>query len=106
MVQEPEQSADCQQLRHRSSPTVSEYLRRAESAGLTWLLPARAIEPRDKAKVESGVLVVERWILGALRHRQFFSLTELNTAIGELLETLNTRPFPVGSFQVIACVLK
>jgi transposase len=59
----------------------------------TAIVPARVREARDKAKVESGVLVVERWILAALRRRIFFSLEELNTAIAELLEKLNTRSF-------------
>ena len=57
------------------------------------VLPARRRKPRDKAKVEAGVLVAERWILAALRHRKFFSLAELNQAIRELLEKLNQRPF-------------
>jgi hypothetical protein len=39
------------------------------------------------------VQIAERWIIAALRHRKFFSLTELNLAIGELLEKLNQRPF-------------
>ena len=39
------------------------------------------------------MLVVERWILACLRNRTFFSLAELNTAIGELLTRLNQRPF-------------
>lgn len=47
----------------------------------------------SKAKVETGVLVVERWIVAALRHRKFFSLAELNHAIRELLTHLNQRPF-------------
>ncbi len=59
----------------------------------TAILPARVRRPRDKAKVETGVLVVERWIVAALRHRTFFSLAELNAAIGELLTRLNARPF-------------
>ena len=50
-------------------------------------------KPRDKAKVETGVLVVERWILARLRNHTFFSLGELNATIRELLERLNTRPF-------------
>jgi transposase len=50
-------------------------------------------KPRDKAKVESGVLIVERWILARLRDRTFFSLGELNTVLRELLERLNTRAF-------------
>jgi transposase len=57
------------------------------------VLPARPYKPRDKAKVENAVLVVERWIVAALRHRRFFSLAELNQAIRELLEKLNQRPF-------------
>ena len=59
----------------------------------TSIVPARVGKPRDKAKVETGVQVVERWILARLRHRRFFSLEELNEAIGELLEPLNDRPF-------------
>jgi hypothetical protein len=52
----------------------------------TAILPAR---PRDKAKVEVAVLIIERWLLGRLRHRRFYSLAELNTTIGELLRQLN-----------------
>ena len=57
------------------------------------VVPARPRKPRDKAKVEAGVLLVERWILAALRKRKFFSLAELDEAIAELLERLNHRPF-------------
>jgi transposase len=59
----------------------------------TVILPARVRKPRDKAKVEAGVLVVERWILAALRHRTFVGLAALNQAIRELLERLNQRKF-------------
>ncbi|HTW28416.1 MAG TPA: IS21 family transposase [Acetobacteraceae bacterium] len=58
----------------------------------TAILPARPRRPRDKAKVEVGVLVVERWILARLRNRRFFSLAELNQAIGLLVTDLNARP--------------
>jgi transposase len=57
------------------------------------VIPARVRKPKDKAKVEAGVLLVQRWILAALRNRTFFSLRELNTAIRELLDRLNNRPF-------------
>jgi len=57
------------------------------------VLPARVRKPRDKAKAESGVLLVERWILARLRKRTFFSLAELNQAIAHLLKQLNDRPF-------------
>lgn len=57
----------------------------------TSILPARVRRPRDKAKVENGVLIVERFILARLRNRRFFSLEELNQAIRELLDELNAR---------------
>jgi len=58
----------------------------------TAVLPARVRKPRDKAKVENGVLHIQRFILAHLRNRQFFSLSQVNTAIWELLEEFNTRP--------------
>ena len=57
------------------------------------ILPARVRKPRDKAKVECGVLVVERWILARLRNQRFFNLGEANRAIAELLNDLNRRAF-------------
>jgi transposase len=58
----------------------------------TAVIPARPYKPRDKAKVEVGVQVVQRWILARLRNRRFFSLVELNQAIRELVAQLNDRP--------------
>ena len=55
----------------------------------TTVLPARPRRPRDKAKVEAAVLIIERWLLGRLRHRRFYSLAELNATIGEMLRQLN-----------------
>jgi hypothetical protein len=62
----------------------------------TAILPAAAAAARQgeelapaKAGVEVAVLIIERWRLGRLRHRRFYSLAELNTAIGELLRQLN-----------------
>jgi len=71
------------------NPTYQEM---ARHYGLA-VIPARVRKPKDKAKVEAGVLLVERWILAALRHRTFFSLAEANQAIRELLIRLNQRPF-------------
>jgi transposase len=59
----------------------------------TAVIPTRPGRPRDKAKVESAVLVAERWILAALRNHTFFSLAELNQAIAKELAKLNNRPF-------------
>jgi transposase len=71
------------------NPTYQEM---ARHYGLA-VVPARAARPRDKAKVEAGVLLVERWILARLRKRTFFCLTELNDEIARLLEQLNEKPF-------------
>lgn len=57
----------------------------------TVVLPARPASPRDKAKVEVGVQIAQRWILARLRNQTFFSLAELNERIAELLEDLNDR---------------
>lgn len=78
---------------HRYEPDLNPtYQDLAQHYGVA-ILPARVSMPRDKAKVEAGVLLAERWILACLRHRRFFSLEELNEAIAELLERLNDRPF-------------
>jgi hypothetical protein len=78
---------------HRYDPDINRaYQDFAEYYQLA-VLPARVRKPRDKAKVETGVLVVERWILARLRNQDFFSLGELNRAIAELVERLNTRAF-------------
>ncbi len=57
------------------------------------IVPARVRTPRDKAKVETAVQIVERQILAKLRHQRFFSLAELNRAIGQQLQVLNCKPF-------------
>ncbi len=56
------------------------------------VLPTRPRRPKDKASVEVGVLVAQRWILAKLRNRVFYSLAELNAAIRALVDTLNDRP--------------
>jgi transposase len=71
------------------NPTYHNLIRHYGAAAI----PARIRKPKDKAKVEVGVQVVERWILARLRNRTFFSLTELNEAIRKLLIQLNERPF-------------
>jgi transposase len=59
----------------------------------TAILPTRVVRPRDKAKVETGVQLVERWCLAPLRHHTFFSLAELNAALRAHRDALNDRPF-------------
>jgi len=78
---------------HRYEPSLNRtYADLAHHYGVT-ILPARAAKPRDKAKVEVGVQVVERWILARLRHHTFFALAEVNAAIRPLVAALNARPF-------------
>jgi transposase len=78
---------------HRYEPDLNPtYADLASHYGVV-VLPARVRKPRDKAKAEAGVLLVERWILAVLRHRTFFSLAELNREIARHLERLNARPF-------------
>src|SRR6202522_616410 len=57
----------------------------------TAILPARPRKPRDKAKVEQAVLIVERWLLGGLRRRIFTSLADVDAALGELMTQLNDK---------------
>lgn len=56
------------------------------------ILPARIKKYKDKAVVESNVGFAQRYILGGLRNRQFFSVYEINVAIRELLIQLNNEP--------------
>jgi transposase len=78
---------------HRYEPELNRtYADLAHHYGVA-VIPTRAAKPRDKAKVEVGVQVVERWIVARLRHHTFFALAEVNAAIGELLPALNARPF-------------
>ena len=69
----------------------------------TAILPARPRSPKDKAFVEGAVGVASTWILAALRNRQFLSLTELNEAIHEKLETFNQKPFQKREGSRAAC---
>ena len=71
------------------NPTYRDFARHYGVA----VLPARPYKPKDKAKVEGGVLIVERWILARLRNQRFFSLRDANRAIAELLASLNKKPF-------------
>jgi transposase len=71
------------------NPTYADFI---EYYG-TAVLPARPFKPKDKAKVENAVLIVERWVLARLRNQTFFGLAQLNCVIRELVRELNNRPF-------------
>lgn len=68
--------------------TYAEWARHHDTA----IVPARPYKPRDKAKVEVAVQIVQRWILARLRNETFFSLGTLNRRIRQLCDELNDRP--------------
>lgn len=87
----PDQLRSAVTVPGRYEPGVQRaYEELAQHYGTT-VLPARPAHARDKAKVEVGVQIAERWILARLRNQRFFSLDALNERIAELLEDLNAR---------------
>jgi transposase len=75
----------------RHEPAINRtYQEMARHYG-TSVVPARPYKPRDKAKVEQSVLLVERWVMARLRNRRFFSAVELNLAIADLVSELNAK---------------
>ncbi|MFZ4405461.1 MAG: IS21 family transposase [Pseudobdellovibrionaceae bacterium] len=68
----------------------SSYQEMAQHYG-SCVIPARVKKPKDKAKAEVAVQVVQRWILAALRKKTFFSLEELNQNIFQLVDQINLR---------------
>lgn len=78
---------------HRYIPDLNPAYQQMASYYQTAIVPARPYKPKDKAKAEVAVQIVERWILARLRHHTFFTLASLNQAIGDLLNDLNQRPF-------------
>jgi len=78
---------------HRYEPDVNAtYSEMAAHYGVA-IIPARSYKPRDKAKVEAGVLLAERWIMARLRNERFESLGEANIEIRRLVDWVNDRPF-------------
>jgi transposase len=73
----------------RYEPTIQRSYEDFANHYGTGIVPARPLKPRDKGKVEAGVRVAQRWILGRLRNRVFHSLAALNAAIREQLTALN-----------------
>lgn len=81
--------SDANRYEPRSNDTVLDFARHYGTS----ILPARPYHPQDKAKAESAVQIVERWIMARLRHQQFASVHEVNAAIAPLLTRLNDKPF-------------
>jgi transposase len=78
---------------HRYEPDLNPAYQQLAAHYQTAIVPARPYKPKDKAKAEVAVQIVERWIMARLRHQTFFTLASLNLAIQFLLGDLNQRPF-------------
>jgi len=81
--------ADPSRYEPRANDTVLDFARHYGTS----MLPARPYSPKDKAKAESAVQIVERWIMARLRHQRFETIYEVNSAILPLLKQLNERAF-------------
>lgn len=93
---------------HRYEPTVNATYQEMAAHYRCVVIPARVRKPRDKAKVEAGVLLCERWILARLRNLRFSSLAEANAEIARLVAVVNARPFKKldGSRKELFCNLE
>lgn len=77
----------------RYKPVITASYQQLAAHYQSVIIPARPYKPKDKAKAEVAVQIVERWIMARLRHHTFFTLASLNQAIAQLLVELNERPF-------------
>ena len=78
---------------HRYDPDINPSYQQLATHYQCAIVPARPYKPKDKAKAEVAVQIVERWIMARLRHQTFFTLASLNQTIRALLDELNQRPF-------------
>jgi transposase len=78
---------------HRYEPDINPSYQQLSAHYQCVIVPARPYKPKDKAKAEVAVQIVERWIMARLRHQTFFTLASLNQSIRVLLDDLNQRPF-------------
>jgi transposase len=78
---------------HRYDPDINVNYQHLSEHYCFAIIPARAAEPKDKAKVENAVGIVERQILAPMRHATFTSIGEINAAIKPRLHVLNNQSF-------------
>ena len=81
--------ADANRYEPSGNDTVLDFARHYGTS----ILPARQYHPQDKAKTESAVQIVERWIMARLCHQQFGSVHEVNAAMAPLLARLDDKSF-------------
>ena len=78
---------------HRYDPDINaNYQHFAEHYSVA-IVPARAVSPKDKAKVAGGVYIIECQVLAPLRNMTFTSLGEINAEIKKRLPVINGKPF-------------
>jgi transposase len=87
----PDQLKSGVAIASRFDPAIQRTYEEWSQHYATTILPARPGKARDKAKVEGGVLITQRWILARLRNVTCFSIAELNEQIALLLVDLNSR---------------
>ncbi|CAH8236985.1 transposase (fragment) [Vibrio aestuarianus] len=76
---------------NRYEPRLNDSYQKLANHYQTAVMPARPYKPKDKAKAESAVLLVERWFMTRMRHQTFHTFKEVNLAIRELMNDLNQR---------------
>ena len=87
----PDNLRSAVQRAHLYEPDLNPTYQQLAAHYDTVVIPARPRKPKDKAKAEVGVQIVERWIMARLRKDVFYSLRELNARILELLYILNSK---------------
>ena len=75
----------------RYEPTLNEMFRDFVEHYHMTALPAGPYKPKHKALVEGAVKIIYRTIFYTIKQHEYFSLTDLNTAIWELLEAHNNK---------------
>ncbi len=61
-----------------------DYVKLSEHYGCA-IMPARGYKPKDKALVEQGVKLMQRWLLARFRHVRFYSIAQVNSEIQTLM---------------------
>jgi len=72
-------------------PTINETFADFAEHYNTTILPTRAYKPKDKALVEGVIRIIYTRIYARLRDEKFFSIEDLNKAIGLTLEEHNNQ---------------
>jgi hypothetical protein len=77
---------------HRYDPDLNPAYSELAAYYETAVVPARPRRPKDKALIENAVGLVMRLFRFLYRRRRFFSLAEVNQALSQVVERINSRP--------------